>query len=237
MKPLWRVSLLAALGAASILYAGVPEWWTAQGVIATDPSGTPLPRDDYAMANVGQAKRMAKGAYEQMKALGLIAVVIPSGSEANDLLFQRWENPTETPAEYAILNQGQLKYLAKPFYDRLLEYGYTGAPLITGAAYPWTHGPGGESDDDAYAPVNLGQLKYVFSFSIANVVEDEYNRDSDGDGIPDGWEIENGLDPDDPADAAFIVGGLANLQRYEQSIASGGDPLTTNTLGFVVYTP
>lgn len=45
--------------------------------------------------------------------------------------------------------------------------------------------------------------------------------DSDGDGIPDEWEIANGLDPADPADAAATAdNGYANIENYSFTIAS-----------------
>lgn len=41
-------------------------------------------------------------------------------------------------------------------------------------------------------------------------------NDSDGDGMPDAWEIANGLDPDNPADASRDTDGdgVTNLQEY-----------------------
>lgn len=43
--------------------------------------------------------------------------------------------------------------------------------------------------------------------------------DTDGDGIPDSWETENGLDPEDPADAMAIASnGYANLENYVNSL-------------------
>ena len=45
--------------------------------------------------------------------------------------------------------------------------------------------------------------------------------DSDGDGIPDEWEMANGLDPQDPADAAAIAeNGYANIENYVFTIDS-----------------
>ncbi len=45
--------------------------------------------------------------------------------------------------------------------------------------------------------------------------------DSDGDGIPDKWERDNGLDPDDAADAMEIAGsGYANVEVYLNSLVS-----------------
>ena len=45
--------------------------------------------------------------------------------------------------------------------------------------------------------------------------------DSDGDGIPDEWESANGLDPQDPTDAAMIAAnGYANIENYVFTIDS-----------------
>ncbi len=45
--------------------------------------------------------------------------------------------------------------------------------------------------------------------------------DTDGDGIPDDWEIDNGLDPNDPTDAKKIAdNGYANIENYVFSIDS-----------------
>ncbi len=45
--------------------------------------------------------------------------------------------------------------------------------------------------------------------------------DTDGDGIPDEWEILNGLDPENPTDAAAIAeNGYANIENYVFTIDS-----------------
>ncbi len=51
--------------------------------------------------------------------------------------------------------------------------------------------------------------------------------DSDNDGIPDGWEIKYGLNPDDPNDVNqdYNNDGLTNLEEYE----SGLDPFSRDT--------
>jgi len=42
--------------------------------------------------------------------------------------------------------------------------------------------------------------------------------DIDNDGIPDAWETTHGLDPKNPADADYIVGGYTNVERYLDSL-------------------
>lgn len=67
---------------------------------------------------------------------------------------------------------------------------------------------------------------------------DPYAEDFDGDGIPNGWEIERGLDPFDAADAgAAAGGGLTWLQVFLQAQAAAGEPAAANAVGLVVYSP
>jgi hypothetical protein len=49
-------------------------------------------------------------------------------------------------------------------------------------------------------------------------------KDTDGDGIPDWWELKYGLDPKDPSDAAQDSSGdgYTNIEKY----INGLDPLT-----------
>jgi hypothetical protein len=44
--------------------------------------------------------------------------------------------------------------------------------------------------------------------------------DSDGDGMPDEWEIAHGLDPKDPADRNALESGYTQLERYLNSLAA-----------------
>jgi hypothetical protein len=47
-------------------------------------------------------------------------------------------------------------------------------------------------------------------------------HDTDGDGIPDAWEVVNDLNPHDPADGALItISGYSNLELYLNELAAG----------------
>ena len=49
--------------------------------------------------------------------------------------------------------------------------------------------------------------------------------DSDNDGIPDEWEKQHGLNPNDPADANTMSGGYTQLENYLNERAA--DPVQT----------
>jgi hypothetical protein len=136
-------------------------------------------------------------------------------------------NPPVTPDNYGVANLGQLKAVAKPFYDRLREVGMNTNASLRANGYPasWPHDypwdptlpinqptpPGATVDKTAnLAPINLGQLKMAFSFDLA--------KDTDGDGLPDWWETKYGLNPNNPSDANATAagGGMTNGQHYGQ---------------------
>ncbi len=66
----------------------------------------------------------------------------------------------------------------------------------------------------------------------------EESLDSDGDGLPDAWEVDHGLNPFDPSDAAHIVVGTS--QTYLQVYQSGHNVVPTSgsgTFQLVLRTP
>ena len=65
-------------------------------------------------------------------------------------------------------------------------------------------------------------------FLRLEIEDDPYNTDSDGDGIPDGWDVRYGLNPHDPNDTfSMAAGGLTYLQKYQQGL----DPTKDDTDG------
>lgn len=150
----WIVALLL-LVSVLVGFAG-PAWWSQRGVLT--PEAAP---DDFALVNQGQLKQIALAAFREIEAK------IPGGAgpELNAAL-DSWTTPDAnnvrvakvTPAtdDFATVNVGQVRSLAKPFYDRL----YTVGRVQT---YPWSDSP---SDDDDFAFANIGQVKNVFSFDL-----------------------------------------------------------------------
>jgi len=181
-----------------------PDWWTDRAVLIPD-----VPAKDYAAANLGQVKAIASKAVAEMNER------LPGGAgPVLNGLVAAWNGPATTGgmrSDFTAVNQGQLKAIAKPFYDRLAELGYVGPPLAAGQSHPWTDSL---SDDASFAAANLGQVKYLFSFDPSLVMPVDPD-DLDGDGLPNAWEERYDFDPmvpdgdDDPAGD-----GLTNLQEF-----------------------
>lgn len=217
----YRHALLTGATALGIAVFAVraefqPAWWDEQEVLMPTASA-----NDFALANVGQLKAIAAKAITAMNAS------LPGGAgEELDQMLAAWRQPAGAGVErsdFAAVNQGQLKAVARLFYDRLAELNYSGPPLATGHVYPWTE----SADDDlAHAAANLGQIKFLFSFDLIGI---SGPADGDGDGLPDEFELSHGFDPDDPADgiADFDGDGLSNLQEYRL----GADPRWQDTDG------
>lgn len=224
--------VLLPLIAVSVLFAAPPAWWTGAGTRIVEEEGE---ESNYAPANLGQLKHVAKMAKTHLDA----SLPGGSGTSVSGLVagFVTGTAPEEIALNYAPLNLGQLKAVAKPFYDRLHEAGYdTKANLIahgfpdkwSGTAawtgyYPWNPStPVAEN----YAPANIGQLKMTFSFDLTGF-------DSDEDGLPDLWEMDvfgsltatGSGDPDGD--------GLTNVQEYEGS----SDPLDYYSQGEELISP
>lgn len=220
-----------------------PDWWFERDVIVRLPaeSSNLSPSwpthyslaDDFAAANLGQLKMMASAA-----AAELDANLANGAGTAITSLISSWTNQPGsgvTRDDYSAINEGQLKTVADLYYARLIAEGYAGPPLATGLTRPWSSSA---SDDDAYALVNLGQLKQVFSFDPK--LTETGPADTDSDGLPDEWEVTHftlitayGGSDDPDGD------GLTNRAEFLLSINPNASPTTVSqsTLALVIFSP
>lgn len=124
--------------------------------------------------------------------------------------------------------------------ERLATYGYAydghrGKKAIGGKTIRYMYGV----DDVLLAEIDgsgmvLQEYAYLDGLPIALLVPEtgSASTDSDGDGIPDSWELSHGLDPNSTADAAVDsdADGLTNLQEFQRST----DPHNDDTDGDTV---
>lgn len=147
-------TLLAVAVVPFLLHAAAPSWWPQRGVLTQNVSA-----DDYAPANQGQAKNVARAAAAEMDAR-------LTGGAGHDIhaLIDSWSIAGPTTNDFAPINLGQLKSVARVFYDRLISIGLTDT-------YPWLKS---QSMPDDFAVANIGQVKNLFSFDIPapNILDD-----------------------------------------------------------------
>lgn len=166
---------LLTISFPAIAAAALPAWWGSPAGPAFgiyDESQTQS-ADNWAIANIGQLKRVATKANEHLSILlGLGAAdwnpYYPTGNNSFPL-------PLGTSLDnYGPANVGQLKFVALGFYkliqarrgsgyirDRLMQMGVTTIGIYDGTVVPW------EPSDENYGPITIGQLKAVFSFDLA----------------------------------------------------------------------
>lgn len=207
---LTSLGLFASVSVA--LHAAPPSWWSAPVTPATPIIGPATPSGS-APANLGQLKHVAKMAKIHLDQK--FAAVGGAGPEIDALVasFEPRQGQGYTPAQiavfqaanYAPINLGQLKQVAKPFYQRLVALGYNTKVNLIGHLYPsgWAYyypwnpndlwnQPGNSDKTINYRPANLGQVKMTFSFDALGFTP---NLDADADSLPNDWEFAYGLDP------------------------------------------
>ena len=218
----------------SLLFAASPSWWSHVSTQVVDEEAD---EENYAPANLGQLKHMAKMAKTHLDMVLFggsgtsVGPLVESFEPRSGMGYTQPQIDAFLAENYAPINLGQLKAVAKPFYDRLMEAGYDtranlishGYPAEWAFDYPWDPET---SVEENYAPANLGQLKAVFSFDLSTF-------DTDLDGLPDEWEdlyfgdiFSNGYEDTDGD-------GLTNLQEF----ASGSDPNNFYSQGEVTIIP
>jgi len=123
---------------------GAPDWWGSYVVFRSGAL-----TNDYGAANAGQLKWVATCARDAMTNSGY-SMSTTAGTNLQEIV-----DDFENTNNYTVVNLGQVKHVAAPFYDRLAEKGKADG-------YPWDDAP---STND-YGGANVGQLKHVFSFGL-----------------------------------------------------------------------
>ncbi|WP_269524937.1 hypothetical protein [Coraliomargarita parva] len=179
-RSLKMVALVLAFGASDLL--SQPDWWVDYGLVDGSP------RQDDAIATLGQAKHVIMKAHSYLEVE--LSEVGGAGPWLDSFLSSFCIQPPEdSGCDLVPLTVGQLKYLGKPFYDRL------NSPFVgldtrdmnreSLDIYPWTLDG---TDDEDLALATLGQLKFVFSFDLSGLSLPHGFVDSDDDGLADVWE-------------------------------------------------
>ncbi len=255
VKLIAKILLMCAV-AAHNLTASPPVWWGERGV-GGGYEGEITPQivaQNYEVANVGQLKHIAKRAAEELDEK--LANVGGAGESVSALIdsfktYSSNEVGYNPQSNYDILNLGQLKAVAKLFYDRLHEVNAAfpesvmwpaGMALDANAAdlhpYPWNPMPSVESPDYAeslaqnYLSANIGQLKYLFAWSI-NTANLPAVKDSNNNAIDDDWEIKffGRLLNLNEENEDFDLDGLSNLEEF----LSGTNPNNPDSDGDNIY--
>lgn len=189
---------LSLVSGSILLQAAPPAWWSNGNPPVIDPQAV---TNNHGVANIGQAKWMAKSALEALRAKRPdLADLVEADLVGAGKPIASWATPAnaeQQAQQRQPLLLGQLKAIAAPFYDRLQAADPTwlaaqatenGMPN-TGSHYPWTSTT---ADDANKAMATIGQLKSVFSLRFETYTPTTgtpAEGDSDGDGYSDEWEI------------------------------------------------
>ncbi len=216
-----------AVGGAMADPLPVPGWFPNP-----NPLTQPAPGANYVPANLGQLKHMATLAKAHLDA----TLVGGAGFYVEQMVasFGPDDGVAYTQAEkqenYRPVNIGQLKAVAKPFYDRLKAAGFdtkgslsarlslaSGATVVWAFDVPWNPSTAKSAN---YAPANIGQLKFVFGFDLTEF-------DTDQDGMSNAWETEQfgNLSRDGSGD--FDGDGVVDRSEF----LYGGNPKTSDADG------
>jgi probable HAF family extracellular repeat protein len=208
------LALCAVVLVPLLVYGSAPAWWSQRGVLIQN--ATP---SDFAPANQGQLKNIAKAAADEMDAQ------LPGGAGAMvHALVASWSPPNSQTNDRASVNIGQLKNIAKPFYDRLIATTYA-------SSYAWDNDPNPPND---FAVANIGQVKNLFSFDFRAL---DVIHDTDQNSLADWWErFYFGSIGNNPNALAPRGGGVTIAQAFQQDLNpndfyDGALPLLEKTSG------
>lgn len=180
-KILRLTALWAIFGSVAAL-PGQATWWSQT---LAPMSGPVIPggstADDFAPATLGQLKNMAYAAYLHFDAEGFIDGTAEATALTNHIsafvnIGTGAPIVTGSTNDFAPANIGQLKFIVMPFYDLMLsatnDLNTTQMLVLNGGQAGWTEPlpwTASTSDDNDFAPVNLGQIKWAFSFDVTGL--------------------------------------------------------------------
>lgn len=144
-----------------------PNWWFERNVIVAYDSTNNSPvwpgsypaSDDYSVINQGQFKNLASQAYNELQFRLPLSVWSTTQGKALTTMVTAWD-PNGGDG-YLVLNAGQLKTVAKAFYDVLTVAGYPNSHTTLAS---WQ----GSGADD-FSVINIGQVKNLFCFDLSLV--------------------------------------------------------------------
>ncbi len=258
-KPRWQI--LSALVSAGMIASSLtsleaepthPLWWADLGV--TNANAV----QNKGVAQLAQVKNIANMAHFELESL------LPGGVGFNvPFIIPNAPDSTWYQTQKKALNLGQLKAVAKPFYDRLNEISpawVEGQLQASGLAtlnthyfqdtngyfYPWS--PTTPVSEN-YKPANVGQLKLVFALRFREDADSDSLKDlvelaMYGDTLGDGTTTD--YDDDGLSDAAEVQAGTSSLDvdSDHDGILDGADTYpaatdytSTSATTLEVFTP
>jgi hypothetical protein len=160
---------------------------------------------------------------------------LPSDWSQSDLgtLIESWNAPSELADDYQVVTVSQLKELLAVFYSALDNYRLTHAPGWQSVANPWGQIAAVEALESEPI-VNIGQVKQAFiglqgnrrafgSGDLSAIGETagqsgtsltgerfafglDWMDDTDGDGVADLWEVQQGSNPYNSDHSSGLLG-------------------------------
>lgn len=224
----FAVSLLLPFAAS----AAPPAWWSAGNPPVIDPNAT---EQNKGIANIGQAKWMAKNALEALRSvLPETAALIETDLVGVGKPIASWDTPgtpAEQTAQRSPLLIGQLKAITAPFYIHLKAAapGWLASEMsrygLPAGDFPWTVDM---VDDANKSPAVLGQLKAAFSLDFTG------DQEAAADGLPDLWEERHFGNLSQTATGDPDNDGFSNLTEYHAGtspVSSANPPVMAVAAG------
>ncbi|MEM9445230.1 MAG: hypothetical protein AAGA18_07730 [Verrucomicrobiota bacterium] len=238
------VTLSAAFSTLALAQAIPPVWWSNGTPPMVEASGA----DNSAAAIQGQLKHITIRAYEELEANlpngagSSIESLIYGGSAGAGWYEEDAITPKVDPNANQLVVLGELKYIANLFFQRLVNQGYNIAFADGQTPQQWLLSWANETDplNDPVNKqvVNLGQIKYLFSWDLAG--DGGAGGEAGGpDGLPDWWEMlyfgDLGQGPLDNPDGDL----LNNLEEFKLLRNPNADAIndTGGILGLTITTP